>query len=304
MMNEFEFIKSYIAERRCSEIKKEAQKELKTFIGNVANVRNVFLFINDEVVKDKLKSQLERDIFSVGRYEHDDDDDYDYDEASKDFEISLVWDMEKETFVHNEDCNDSLDNLEEILRYATKIPISIIPEMIKATQNILNVIDGIVEDIYKKDKANLIQSNVDALKFKNASVDTLLPPIESYEFKKMFKRLNEHSYDTHMVIGLGKVQESYEPGNVKKSVTIKDEYKFCYELLQYADVLCINPKKRTFRCERHRHKKVIHTTGDIPFEDVDTMDDDVLRGFHVKAMLEAMESLDKLLEKLGVSNER
>lgn len=302
MMNEFEFIKSYIAEKRCKELEKEAQKELKAFVGNVANVRNVFLFINDEVVKDKLKSQLERDIFSVGRYEHDEDDDYE--ETQKDFEISLVWDMEKETFVHNADCNDSLDNLEEILRYTTKIPISVIPEMIKATQNILNVIDGIIKDIYKKDKANLIQSNIDAYKFKNASIDTLLPPIESYEFKKMFKRLNEHSYDTHMVIGLGEVQESYEPGNVKKSVTIRDEYKFCYELLEYADVLCINPKKRVFRCERHRHKKVTHTTGDIPFEDVDMMDDDVLRGFHVKAMLEAMESLDELLKKLGVSNER
>lgn len=302
-MNEFEFIKSYIAEKRCKELEKEAQKELKAFVGNVANVRNVFLFINDEVVKDKLKSQLERDIFSVGRYEHDDDDD-DYEEAQKDFEISLVWDMEKETFVHNSDCNDSLDNLEEILRYATKIPISVIPEMIKATQNILNVIDGIVKDIYKKDKTNLIQSNVDAYKFKNASIDTLLPPIESYEFKKMFKRLNEHSYDTHMVIGLGKVQESYESGNVRESVTIRGEYKFCYELLEYADVLCINPKKRVFRCERHKHKQVTHTTGDIPFEDVDMMDDDALRGFHVKAMLEAMERLDKLLKKLGVSNER
>lgn len=302
MMNEFEFIKSHIAEKRCKELEKEGQKELKAFVGNVANVRNVFLFINDEVVKDKLKSQLEHDIFSVGRYEHDDDDDYE--EEQKDFEISLVWDMEKETFVHNSDCNDSLDNLEEILRYETKIPISVIPEMIKATQNILNVIDGIVKDIYKKDKANLIQSNVDAYKFKNASIDTLLPPIESYEFKKMFKRLNEHSYDTHMVIGLSKVQESYEPGIRVKCMSTKGEYKLSYELLEYADVLSINPKKRVFRCERHRYKQVINGTGNIPFEDVDTIPDKKLRSFRVKEIIEAMNRLDKLLKKLGVSNER
>ena len=302
MMNEFEFIKSHIAEKRCKELEKEGQKELKSLIENVAYVRNVFLFISDNVVKSKLKTQLERDIFSVRRYEHRN---IDNSGVSTDFEISLVWDMKEETFVHNSDCNDALDNLEDILRDSTSmVPNSMIPDMLKATQNIFNVINEIVKDIYKEDKANLIQSYIDTMKLRNASSDTVLPPIESHAFKEMFKRLNEHSYDTHMVIGLGKVQESHVPGMIKKGVTIRGEYKFCYEAVESANVLCINPKKRTLRCEKHQNRNVIHSTGDISFEDVDTIPDKKLRGFKVKAMLEAMESLDKLLKKLGVSNER
>lgn len=302
MMNEFEFIKSHIAEKRCKELEKEGQKELKSLIENVAYVRNVFLFISDNVVKSKLKTQLERDIFSVRRYEHRNIDNLG---VSTDFEISLVWDMKEETFVHNSDCNDALDNLEDILRDSTSmVPNSMIPDMLKATQNIFNVINEIVKDIYKEDKANLIQSYIDTMKLRNASSDTVLPPIESHAFKEMFKRLNEHSYDTHMVIGLGKVQESHVPGMIKKGVTIRGEYKFCYEAVESANVLCINPKKRTLRCEKHQNRNVIHSTGDIPFEDVDTIPDKKLRSFRVKEIIETMDRLDKMLEKLGVSNER
>lgn len=301
-MKEFEFIKSHIAEKRCKELEKEGRKELKALIENVAYVRNIFLFIGEGVVKSKLKTQLERDIFSVRRYEHEDVDNLG---MSTDFEISLVWDMKEKTFVHNSDCNDALDNLEDILRDSTsKVPNSMIPDMLKATQNIFDVINKIVKDIYKEDKANLIQSYIDTMKLRNASSDTVLPPIESHAFKEMFKRLNEHSYDTHMVIGLGKVQESYVPGMIKKGVTIRGEYKLCYEAIKSANILCINPRKRTFRCEKHKNKNVIHSTGDISFEDVDTIPDKKLRGFKVKKMIEAMDRLDKMLKDLGASNER
>ena len=301
-MKEFEFIKSHIAEKRCKELEKEEQKELKALIENVAYVRNVFLFIGEDVVKSKLKTQLERDIFSVRRYEHGDIDDLG---VSTDFEISLVWDMKEKKFVHNSDCNDALDNLEDILRDSTSmVPNSMIPDMLKATQNIFDVINEIVKNIYKEDKANLIQSYIDTMKLRNASSDTVLPPIESHAFKEMFKRLNEYSYDTYMVIGLGKVQESYVPGMIKKGVTIRGEYKLCYEAIEFANVLCINPRKRTFRCEKHKNKNVIHSTGDISFEDVDTIPDKKLRGFKVKEIIEAMDRLDKILKDLGASNER
>lgn len=296
-MNEFEFMKSHIAEKRYKELEKEARKEIEVQLENIARVRSTFLFINDEVIKDKLKSQLERDILNIRRYEHGDD------EESKDFEISLVWDMEKEAIIHNRDCNDSLDNLKAILREDSKIPESMITKMSKSTQNIFNVINEIIKEIYENNKANLIQSYLDTLKFKD-NPKALLPSIESFEFKKMFKRLNEHSYDTHMVLGLSKVQESYEPGIMMKGVSTKGEYKLSYELSEHADVLNINPKRRVFRCERHRHKQVINGTGDIPFEDVNTVPNERLRGFRVKEIIEAMDRLDKMLEELGVSNER
>lgn len=302
MMNELEFIKNHIAEERCKELEKERQKELKALIENVAYARNRFLFISENVVKSKLKTQLERDIFSVRRYEHGDIDDLG---VSTNFEISLVWDMKKETFVHNSDCNDDLNNFEDILRDNTSmVPNSMIPDMLKATQNIFNAINEIVKNIYKEDKTHRIQSYIDAIKLRNASNDTVLPPIESHAFKAMFKRLNEHSYNTHMVIGLGKVQESYVPGMIKKGVTMRGEYKLCYEAIESANVLCINPRKRTFRCEKHKNKNVIHSTGDIPFEDVDTIPDKKLRGFKVKEIIEAMDRLDKMLKDLGASNER
>ena len=200
---------------------------------------------------------------------------------------------------------DALDNLEDILRDSTSmVPNSMIPDMLKATQNIFDVINEIVKNIYKEDKANLIQSYIDTMKLRNASSDTVLPPIESHAFKEMFKRLNEYSYDTYMVIGLGKVQESYVPGMIKKGVTIRGEYKLCYEAIEFANVLCINPRKRTFRCEKHKNKNVIHSTGDISFEDVDTIPDKKLRGFKVKEIIEAMDRLDKILKDLGASNER